>query len=240
MKYSWRLARLRGININIHWSFSFVILWVLVQGYIDRRPLDSILLILAGVLLVFGCIMLHELGHALTALSLNVDVKQIVLLPFGGLAQIQTVPERPFHEMLIAAAGPLVNLILVFALLPVLVATGGPALITSIFIAPVAVIDYTIISFFRENNLSGLVLLLIISNAILFAFNLIPAFPMDGGRILRSGLSLFISYKRATRLSMVFGIAIALTLIVLALRQGRFGLAVVGLFIIFAARPMRG
>jgi len=189
---------------------------------------------------VFGCIMLHELGHALTALSLNIDVKQIVLLPFGGLAQIQSVPERPFHEMLIAAAGPLVNLALVLALLPVLAATGGPALITSIFIAPVAVIDYTIILFFRENNLSGLVLLLIISNAILFAFNLIPAFPMDGGRILRSGLSLFISYKRATRLSMVFGIAIALTMIVFGLRQGSIGLALIGLFIIFAARPMRG
>ena len=139
-----------------------------------------------GVVLVFGCIMLHELGHALTAMSLNIDVKQIVLLPFGGLAQIQSVPERPFHEMLIAAAGPLVNLALVFALLPILAAMGGPALITSIFIAPIAVIDYTIISFFRENNLSGLVLLLIISNAILFVFNLIPAFPMDGGRVLRA------------------------------------------------------
>lgn len=237
MKGSWRLARLAGVNIDIHWSFSFIVLWIIIQSMLENRELWDTMLIAVGVLLVFGCVMLHELGHALTALSLNVHVKNIVLLPFGGLAQIQSVSDRPGHEFLIAASGPLVNLVLVIMLAPVLLLSTSPVLLDNFLLSPVTVIDSMVISFFRDNSFVGLVALLMVANAILFVFNLIPAFPMDGGRILRSVLALFFSYTRATQIAILIGFLIAGWLIVVGFQRGSFGLILVAIFIFGAARP---
>ncbi len=239
MKGSWRIARLAGIDIGVHWSFSFIILWVIIQGVSKDRDLQNTLFVLAGVLLVFGCIILHELGHAFMALSLNVKVKNITLLPFGGLAQIQVVPDKPLHEFLIAIAGPLVNLAIGAALFPILVIYADSDLLSDLASSPIPVIDNLIISFFQHNTLLGLVTLLLVTNAVLFAFNLIPAFPMDGGRILRAALIPFFSYPVATRIAMGVGFALAVLLALLAFQRRNIGLFFVAGFIFIAARPVR-
>lgn len=239
MKGSWRLARLAGVGIDVHWSFSFIILWVIVQGAFEGRAWQHTASVLVGVLLVFGCIMLHEIGHALMALSLNVQVKNIVLLPFGGLAKIETLPHKPLHEVLIAAAGPLVNLALVILLTPVFMLLAGPVMLEQLSHTPVTIVDSSIISFFQHTTLIGLVTLLLVANLILFAFNLIPVFPMDGGRILRAILTGFLPYPQATRLALAVGLALAVALTLLAFQRGSMGLFLVAVFIFFAARPPR-
>ncbi len=239
MKGSLRMARLAGIDIDIHWSFSFIILWVILQGAFDNRSIQNIILVLVGVLLVFGCIILHEFGHAFVALSLNVKVKNIVLLPFGGLAQIQAVPDRPWHEFLIAVAGPTVNLAIVFILAPILAMLVNPPLLNQMISSPITIADNMIISFFQHNSMIGLIMLLVVTNLVLFVFNLIPAFPMDGGRILRAFLTLFFPYPRATQMAMVIGFSLAILLVLLAFQRGNVGLFLTAVFILFAARPIR-
>ena len=233
------MARLAGVDIDVHWSFSIVIVWVLVHGAFEQKAWQHIVFILAGILLVFGCIMLHEIGHAFVALSLNVRVKNIVLLPFGGLAKIQTVPDKPLHEILIAAAGPLVNLAIVCGLLPLLIMLANPPMLNNIIASPLTMADSIIISFFQHNTFIGMVMLLVVTNLVLFAFNLIPAFPMDGGRILRGFLALVLPYSYATRLSLAVGFTIAALLTVLAFMRGNAGLFFVAVFIFMAAKPLR-
>lgn len=239
MKGSWRITSIAGIGIDVHWSFSFIILWVIIQSGVDNRALANTIFVLGGVLLVFGCIILHEIGHALMALSLNLEVKNIVLLPFGGLTHIESVPDKPGHELLIAMAGPLVNLALVLMLTPLLMASIEPGLLNALAASPVTAVDTIIVSFFRENTLIGLIMLLLVANLILFAFNLIPAFPMDGGRILRAVLTLFFPYWRATRIAVGVGMLIAILLMVVGYRQGSVGLLFIAVFIFLGARPAR-
>jgi Zn-dependent protease len=236
MKSSWRIARVAGVGIDIHWSFGFVILWVIIQSMLEQRAIWNTMLILVGVLLVFGCIILHEVGHAAVALSLNAHVKNIILLPFGGLAQIQATPDKPLHEFLIALAGPLVNLALVIALFPLLTLLAGPLLLQNLLASPVTVIDAVVISFFRENTLIGLVMLLVVANVVLLTFNIIPALPLDGGRMLRAVLALFVPYPRATQMTMAAGLALAIVVMVIAFRAGSIGLALIAGFIFIATQ----
>ena len=238
-KSSWRIARIAGVDVDVHWSFSLIILWVIAQSAFDDREIWNAVLLLIGVLLVFICVMLHELGHAVMALSLNVPVKKVMLLPFGGLAQIQPVPDRPVYEFLIAVSGPLVNLALLLILLPVLAAIASPAVISSLTSSPVTVVDTLIIAYFQRNSLVGLVVLLMVANAILFAFNLIPAFPMDGGRMLQSILALFLPYGRATQIALGVGLGAGALLALWAVSRGNMILLIVAIFILFGARTVR-
>ena len=96
---SWRIAKVAGVDVNIHWSFSFIILWLVWQGIFGRRELPGVLFISATLLLLFGCVALHELGHAVMARRLNVMVKNIIILPIGGLAQVQSLPEKPLYDL---------------------------------------------------------------------------------------------------------------------------------------------
>ena len=239
MRGSWRITRIAGIGIDVHWSFSFIILWVIIQSAFEARAIPNTIFVLVGVLLVFLCIILHEVGHALMALSLNLEVKNIILLPFGGLIQIESVPDKPGHELLIAMAGPLVNLALVLMLTPLLIISLEPGLLNELAAAPITTVDTIIISFFRENTLIGLIMLLLVANLILFAFNLIPAFPMDGGRILRAILTLFFPYWRATGLAVGVGMLIAILLMVVGYQRGNVGLMFIAVFIFIGARPAR-
>jgi Zn-dependent protease len=233
------MVRIAGVDISVHWSFSFVILWVLLQSSFQDKTLGHTLLTLAGTMLIFGCVLLHEVGHALMATSLRLKVKNIVLLPFGGLAQIQTVPEKPLVEFLVAAAGPLVNLVIALLLLPLLAFLGWPWLLDELSARPIETIVYLLSSSSRYQTLTGLTVLMITINLILFGFNLIPALPMDGGRILRAGLSALYPYPQATRITLVIGYLIAMFLLVLAWRWGNPGLLFIAIFVLVAARPAR-
>jgi Zn-dependent protease len=233
------MVRIAGVDISVHWSFSFVILWILLQSAFESRTLEHTLLTLGGTLLIFSCVLLHEVGHALMAVSLNLRVKNIVLLPFGGLAQIQSVPEKPLVEFLVATAGPLVNLIIVLLLAPALLFLGWPGLLDELAVRPLETTHYLLASFFHRQTLFGLILLTMAINFVLFVFNLIPALPMDGGRILRAGLSAAFPYSQATRITLITGYLIAIGLIVLAWRWYNFGLLFIAIFVLLASRPAR-
>lgn len=233
------MARLAGVDINVHWSFSFIILWVILQGSFSHGSIEAIVFALVALLLLFCCVTLHELGHALVALRLNVRVKNIVLLPIGGLAQMQSLPEKPFHEMLIAAAGPLVNLIIALGLIPFVFIFSEEALLIGLVASPGTVLDAVMQSFFQRGAVLGLVIFLLLANMILFVFNLIPAFPMDGGRILRAVLAMFLPHAHATQIAVSLGQSIALLLVVSAFYFKNPGLFFVAIFVFMAGRPLK-
>ncbi len=236
MKSSWRIARFAGVDINVHWSFSLVILAVALQGAAAQKELLNIALILVALLLLFGCVVLHELGHALMALWLRVEVRSITLLPVGGLAQIQAVPGKPGYEFLITAAGPLANLILALAVVPLLV-TRDERLFLAFLTSPQGMMETIFYTPFASGIGTGLLIFLLLTNVILFVFNLIPAFPMDGGRMLRAGLALFLSYGRATQIAVGIGQLLALLLLLGAFWFPSPALLFMGLFVFVAGRP---
>lgn len=238
MKGVWRIARIAGIDLNLHWSFSLIGLWLIFQGTVGGREIETLFFLALALVLLFGCVALHELGHAWVALRLNVTVKSVTLLPIGGLAQIQAVPQRPLHELLIAAAGPLVNLILtggvVFWLLLV-----DPNLLAGFLNTPRVMVEAVFFHHpFWEQSLSGFLAFLLLTNVILFAFNLIPTFPMDGGRILRALLACFWPYPRATRVAIGLGQLFAIGLIGLAMWLHSFILLFTALFVFCAGLPV--
>ena len=233
------MARLAGVDINIHWSLSFVIVWVVLQGALSHGSFEAVISALVAVLLLFACVTLHELGHALIALRFNVQVKNIILLPIGGMAQMQSLPENPVHEMLIAGAGPLVNLSIAVGLVPVAFVFSEEALVWGFVDSPGTVLEAVMQSFFQEGAVLGLIIFLLLANTILFVFNLIPAFPMDGGRILRAILALFFSHSRATQIAMTVGYGVALLLVLSSFYLRNPGLLFVAVFVFIAGRPIR-
>ena len=221
--WSYSIGRVAGINIKIHVTFFLILLF----GAVQWGGLSSLGAAGFGVLvtlLLFVCVTLHELGHSLAARMFGIKVNDIVLSPLGGVAFLTRLPEKPLHELIIAAAGPLVNVVIALVLLLAGALAGAPA---ESFARMASAI--------REPSLSTLWLWLILANVSLVVFNLIPAFPLDGGRIFRSLLALAIGNVRATRVAAMVGQFMALTLGLLALFGGNFLLLAVAVFIFFAA-----
>lgn len=197
MKSSWQLGRIAGIPLQFHWSFLLVGLWLLYDswepGYGVRWDNFQWLLIWVGT--VFLAVLLHELGHALIARRWNIETQKIVLYPIGGGAFLERMPEDPWQEVSIALAGPAVNFLLAAVLFPVIWWGGNENLnlLFQFFLNPqgniiifdAATWEYLIVVFFLLNLLLGV-------------FNLIPAFPLDGGRVLRAVLSKYFTRTKAT------------------------------------------
>lgn len=186
---SWnlRLGKVFGIPIEIHWTFWLILIFVFYGNFTKTGDTQAAL---AGVLTVIGiftCVVLHELGHALTALKFGVKTRDITLYPIGGVARLERIPERPVEELLVAIAGPMVNVVIVTVLL--LIGVQLPANIEE----PSALVQSDILS------------RLLLVNASLVVFNLLPAFPMDGGRIFRAFLAIFMDYAQATRIAASLG-----------------------------------
>ncbi len=221
--WSYSIGRVAGINIKIHVTFFLILLF----GAVQWGGLSSVAAAAFGVLimlLLFVCVTLHELGHSLAARAFGIKVNDIVLSPLGGVAFLTRLPEKPLHELIIAAAGPLVNVAIAVALLVAGALAGvGPESVTGMASA------------IRQPSLSTLWLWLILANVSLVLFNLIPAFPLDGGRIFRALLALVIGNVRATRVAAMVGQFMALSLGLLALFGGNFLLLAVAVFIFFAA-----
>lgn len=203
-----RVARIGGIAVDVHLTFGLVILWGAWQGWEQYGGLFGVVYGTTGILLLFVCVLLHELAHGLQARRLGLVVRRITLLPIGGLAQLESPPSYPLHELLIAIAGPLVNLGLgvVFGLMalfaqPANAGSWMDSLWQSLF--------------FATPTLVGMLFYLTATNLMLFVFNMLPAFPMDGGRVLRAALALVIDYEQATRMASWLGQFIALGLGVL-------------------------
>lgn len=206
IRWSWRVGTLFGIDISIHATFLLLLAWVMGSAYRAQGRVEDAVAALALILAVFGSVILHELGHALTARRFGIVTRDITLLPIGGMARLERMPERPSQEMLVAVAGPLVS----FALAAVLGFVGWALNLTPI--GEVARI-----------------------NLMLGTFNLLPAFPMDGGRILRAGLAWRGDPRRATRIAVTVGQATAMVLGLLGLFGNPILVAIAGFIWLAAA-----
>lgn len=192
MKTSWRIARLSGINVQVHVTFLLLVLWIALVDYQQHRSWPSVSIEVGFIALLFASIVLHELGHALTARHFGITTRDITLLPIGGIARLSRIPSKPIQELLVAAAGPAVNVIIAAILFLFLALRDGLG----------ALLDF-------QTMLHSFVARLAWMNVGLTLFNLIPAFPMDGGRVLRAILALKLDYLRATRIAVGIGQGLA-------------------------------
>ena len=216
---SLKLGTVAGIGIFVHWTFSILIAWVLLSGFSRGGNLAAGISAVFFVIAVFACIVLHELGHALTARRCGIRTLDITILPIGGLARLERMPEDPKQELLVALAGPAVNLVIAMVLGAILVVVG-------------------LSSTLWTGDLVRMPLLaqLVAVNLTLLVFNLIPAFPMDGGRVLRALLATRYDYNRATQIAARVGQSLAIGFGFAGLMSGQFMLIFIALFVYLGAQ----
>lgn len=220
MSWSITLFRAAGSDVRIHFTFFLLLAWFAYAGYSAAGwtgAFDATLFIVA----VFACVVLHEFGHALAARRYGITTPDITLLPIGGLARLSRMPEDPRQELVIAIAGPLVNL----AIAGILILLGA-----NLSLGPEDVTGYG----------QGFISQLAVINLYLFAFNLIPAFPMDGGRILRATLAMRLNRRQATLIAARVGQGIALVFVGVGLAYGNVFLVLIAVFVFLAASSETG
>ncbi len=224
MKWSFHLVRVAGIDIRVHATFSLILAFGALQGASTHGAPGAAFGVLL-MLFLFGSVVLHELGHALVARAFGVPVREIVLLPIGGVSKMEKNPEKPAHELLIAVAGPAVNVAIAVALY----AAAGTARLRGLDARGLVAGGPL------EPSAGTLLLWLLAANVSLAVFNMIPAFPLDGGRVLRAVLASFLGPKRATRTAAAVGQLLAVGLGVFAVLTGQILLALVAFFIFAGA-----
>jgi len=200
MKGSLYLGKVLGIKVLVHYSFILIFLYVGYFSYDQFHSINEALYDCLITLLAFVCVLMHEYGHALAARKVGIQTRQIVILPIGGMAQLDNMPEKPKDELFVTICGPLVNLGLVILLLPVVWLNHSLATLGD---APSMDAVATIV----RNNIP---LTMLFINAGLLIFNLVPAFPMDGGRIFRALLATRFNYVKATLIAARTGQSIAI------------------------------
>ena len=214
MRWSFQLFRVAGIEVRVHITFLLLLIF-LGLGNFAAGGLPAAIHGVAFVCLVFLCVLLHEFGHALAARRYGIRTPDITLLPIGGLARLERMPEKPSEELVVAIAGPLVNVAIALLLFPFAQGLFHPGII--------------------EQANVGLIPKLFAANVMLVLFNLIPAFPMDGGRVLRAFLAMRMDYARATALAASIGQGIAVLGGLWALMHGMPMLVLVAVFIFVGA-----
>ena len=219
MRWSFPLGRIAGIPIRCHVTFFLLVAWIAVNAGLFTGQLRQALLAVALLLLVFACVVLHELGHALAARRYGIRTRDITLLPIGGLARLERMPEKPSQELVVALAGPAVNVVIATALG---IAMGG---------LPHPFLDGL--------NRSALPESLFALNVLMVLFNMVPAFPMDGGRVLRALLAMRLPYARATAIASSIGQFMALLFGVAGAFSHNVMLMFIALFVFLAAGEER-
>ncbi|MDZ4810652.1 MAG: site-2 protease family protein [Bacteroidota bacterium] len=199
MKNSLSIGKIAGIQIFIHWSFPLIILWIIFSNVRSGLNTEQIIWSVLFVLTLFVCVTLHELGHALAAKRFHIKTKDITLLPIGGVARLENMPEKPMQELIVALAGPAVNVIIFLILYIALQIASIP-------------FDFTAITHITADNF---LFNLAILNIWLAVFNMIPAFPMDGGRVLRALLAMKLNRSLATQIAGRIGQVIAMGFVLL-------------------------
>jgi Zn-dependent protease len=192
-----RIATGFGIPVYVHWTFLFLPLLIL------WRPTDSDFSLAAAFTLlplIFACVVLHEFGHALMARRFGIKTHDVTLYPIGGVARLAKMPEKPLEEFLIAVAGPAVNVVL--------------AILLSVVLGSLALFDYHLVVSTFAGHIG---LQLLAANVFLFMFNLVPAFPMDGGRVLRALLAAGLGHYQGTQVAVGVGLVVALLLAVVGM-----------------------
>ncbi len=222
MKWSIKLGKLLGIDVYLHFTFLLLLAFL---GFVYWRATQNVAATLQGVAFIvalFGCVVLHELGHALMARRYGIQTRDITLLPIGGIARLEKMPDQPMQEFWVAVAGPAVNVVIATVLFVWLAATGG--------FTPVEEITVTSGSFWQR---------LMLLNIFLVAFNLLPAFPMDGGRVLRALLSTRLGRRRATVIAANVGQGMAILFVIVGFFYNPF-LIFIGIFVYLGAQAEAG
>ena len=239
MKWSLNLGTVAGIRIKIHWTFLFIVLYVFYSNYRQSGSLETGIWGVLFILAVFACVTLHELGHATMGKRFGVRTRKITLLPIGGVASMENIPEKPGHEFWIAIAGPLVNVgiaVLLYLLfagqivesytrlqeLTLSLARGGSEQLSESAHQALAIGPHNFIFY------------LFFVNLMLVLFNIIPAFPMDGGRVLRALLAMRMNRARATQIAATVGQVFAFLFIIWGFYSDPF-LIFIGLFVFLGA-----
>jgi Zn-dependent protease len=226
MKWSWKIGEYAGIGVYVHATFLLVILWVVSLHW--GQDVAAIIEGVAFVLSIFGCVVLHEFGHALAAKRYGIQTRDITLLPIGGVARLERMPEDPKQELVVAIAGPAVNVVIA-AILYAALAIFGRVDLPERFarFEPF----YLGAGSFMHN--------LMTVNIFLVLFNMIPAFPMDGGRVLRGLLATRMDYVRATNIAANVGQFLAFVFGFIGLFYNPF-LVFIALFVYIGAAQEAG
>jgi Zn-dependent protease len=211
----WKLGNLAGIGVYLHWSFWLLPAWILLSaGGGLAGAMGSLLFVFA----IFGCVVLHELGHALMARQYGIGTRDITLYPIGGVASLERMPRRPSQELAIAVAGPAVNVVIAGVLFAILLVAGIGAQTPT----------FSLVG-------GSFLLNLLVVNVLLVLFNMLPAFPMDGGRVLRAFLAMRMPCLRATEIAVRVGQGVAIILAIIGLFSGGT-LLFIALFVFLAAQ----
>lgn len=222
------LGRYFRIPVFVHWSFLFILVFISYTSISEGMDLTQVAAFSLYIFLVFFCVVLHEYGHALMARRYGIETQDIIITPIGGLARLRGMPMEPKGELMIAIAGPLVNLAIAAVILLILYGLGVGIILPDTD-------DLNILT-----NPIGFLHLVLILNLILFTFNLIPAFPMDGGRILRALLCFKFDRRKATLIVSIIGRIIAVAFVLFATYNKLPSLLFIGIFIfIMAGREYR-
>jgi Zn-dependent protease/predicted transcriptional regulator len=218
VNWSIRIGTIAGIRLELHVTFLLFVGWVAIsQGFSSGDPGRAVASVVL-LLLIFTCVVLHELGHALAARRYGIRTRDIVLLPIGGIARLERMPERPGQEVVVAIAGPLVNVAIGTVIAALLYALQQPLALQGVG--------------------GGLLQSLLAINVLMVLFNLIPAFPMDGGRVLRALLAMRLPYLRATQIAAAVGQGFALAFALIGLFYNPM-LLFIALFVFLAASEER-
>jgi stage IV sporulation protein FB len=194
MPWSLNIGSIAGTQVRIHITFLLFLVWIFAAGYVtggSQAAWESLLFIV----LLFVCVLAHEFGHIFTARAFGVSTPDVTLLPIGGVARLERIPEKPYEEFLVAIAGPAVNVVIALAL----VALAGARL------------DHQHLALVESARISMIDRLAAV-NLFLALFNMIPAFPMDGGRVLRALLATRLGFVRATEIAAAIGQGVAFAL----------------------------
>ena len=217
MSWSFSIGRLFGSELRVHATFFLLLAWIGTAAWLSDGP-SAALISVIFILSLFGCVVAHEYGHALAARRYGVRTPDITLLPIGGMARLEKIPQDPRQEIAVALAGPAVN-VAIWAVLTVVLGVDG-------HLATLAEIDDAGVGFLER---------LAAVNLFLAVFNMIPAFPMDGGRVLRALLAIQLGRVRATQIAASAGQFIAFLFGYLGLTSGNPLLLLIAVFVFLAA-----
>jgi Zn-dependent protease/predicted transcriptional regulator len=216
MQWSFKLGKIFGINFRIHVTFLLLLSFIFIAA-LPRRGPEQAMLGLLFVCAVFACVLIHELGHSLIARRFGIEAKSITLLPIGGVSSVEDIPEKPAQEIVISLVGPFINLVIA-GILYLFMGTWSGIIVRTLY----------------PHSAGELFTMLIGTNVVLAIFNLLPAFPMDGGRALRGILALKMDYVRATSAAVFIGQGFSMFFIFYGLFFNWL-LALIGIFLLIGA-----